>query len=313
MNMPYIFRGQMPILPTTIHPDGSLDTHSLRRVVDYCMENKACAIGHLGGASEYHKVGVRQREEIISAVVERVGGRVPVFIGTTDLSITDSLENARLAQRMGADLLMVCSPVHGSMPKAELADYYRRVADACTLPIIVQDTGACAGCYDAEFILKLREEIPSCLYAKAEGEGFMEKTQALIAGAGDRMQIIGGAAGFHMIQLLRLGVTAFMTGTEAAEIHNDVIFRYLDGAIDQAIDAYYTRLLPYLELFNLNWRFFLKYMLHKRGVIANTELLFPLDGPPPSPLLIAEMDFIWDRIQRGAIKHNGVGLYYSGT
>ncbi|MCL2512431.1 MAG: dihydrodipicolinate synthase family protein [Oscillospiraceae bacterium] len=292
----------MPILPTAIHPGGELDLESLNRVVDYCLENKAAAIGHLGGASEYFKVGAKQREQIISAVVERVNGKAPVFIGTTDLSLADSLENARIAQKLGADLLMVCSPVFGAMQKDRLFEYYQRVADVCGLPVIIQDTGASKACYDADFIVKLGEEIPSCLYAKAEGGGFLEKTQELMSRTGGKMQIIGGAAGFHMIQLLRLGVTAFMTGTEAAEIHNDVIFSYLSGDIDGAVDIYYTRLLPYLEIFNLNNRYFLKHMLWKRGIVANTELPFPQEGQPPSPLLIDEFDYIWERIQRNKIK-----------
>jgi len=299
MKLPFDFRGQMPILPTTIHEDGSLDLDSLRNVVDYCMDNNAAAIGHLGGASEYFKVGAKQREEIISTVVERVNGRAPVFIGTTDLSLADSLENARIAQKLGADLLMVCSPIFGKMKQDRLFDYYKAVADVCDLPIIVQDTGASSACYDAEFILRLGEAIPTCLYAKAEGDGFLEKTQALIAGAGDRMQIIGGAAGFHMIQLLRLGVTAYMTGTEAAEIHNDVIFRWLRGDREGAMDVYYARLLPYLALFNMNNRFFLKYMLYKRGILANTALPFPQESGTPSRLLLDEFDFIWEWVQRG--------------
>ena len=306
MKIPWEFRGQMPILPTAIHPDGALDLKSLNNVVDYCMENKAAAVGHLGGASEYHKVGAKQREQIISAVVERVNGRAPVFVGITDLSLVDSLENARIAHKLGADLLMVCSPIAGAMRKESLFNYYQAVSDVCDLPIIIQDTGASSACYDAEFIIRLGESIPNCLYAKAEGEGFLEKTQALMARMGGKMQIIGGAAGFHMIQLLRLGVTAFMTGTEAAEIHNDVILRYLRGDIDSAIDVYYTQLLPYLELFHLDWRYFLKHMLWKRGLIANTELLFPRETPAPSPLLIAEFDYIWERIAQGRIKEKKI-------
>ena len=301
MTRPYDFRGQMPILPTTIHADNSLDLQSQRKLVDYCLANGAAAIGHLGGASEYHKVASSHREAIIATVIEQVNGRVPVFIGTTDLSIVDSLENARIAQKLGADLLMVCSPAAGVMRKDDLFDYYRAVSESCDLPIIVQDTGASAGQYDADFMVKLGKEIPACMYAKAEGADFLDKTRALLDGAGDSMQIVGGAAGFHMIQLLRLGITAFMTGTEACEVHNEVIHSWLGGNEDAAIRSFYTKLLPYLEIFNLDWRFFLKYMLHKRGLIENTKLLFPLDGPAPSPLLMQEMDYILDRIAKDKI------------
>ena len=292
----HVFKGQMPILPTTVTDSGEIDVDSQKKLVDYCLENNACAIGHLGGASEYFKVSQSDRELLISTVVERVNGRVPVFIGNTCLSVGQSVENAKIAARLGADMLMVCSPIYGPMGAPQLFDYYRAVADAVTLPIIIQDTGASSDKYTAEFMAKLAQEIPTVGYAKTEGKNFLERACKVMELAGDQIQVIGGAAGFHMIQLMRRGVLAFMTGTEAADIHGAVIAAYLNGDIDKAVKIYYTTLLPYLELFNLNNRPMLKYMLYKRGVLNNMNPVPPDSSGPMSEIMTEEFEWIWRRI-----------------
>ena len=299
-----IFKGQMPILPTTVTDGGEIDVESQKNLVDYLLENNACAIGHLGGASEYFKVSQRDREVIIATIVERVNKRVPVFIGNTCVSVGQSVDNAKIAERMGADMLMVCSPIYGSLSAAQLFDYYRAVADAVSLPIIVQDTGASSDKYSAEFIAKLAREIPTVGYAKTEGKNFLERACRLMELAGDDIQVIGGAAGFHMIQLLRRGVLAYMTGTEAADIHGGVISAYLSGDVDRAVSLYYTTLLPYLELFNLNNRPMLKYMLHKRGVLVNQNPVPPASSEPMSDIMLEEFEWIWRRIVENRIAGN---------
>ncbi len=296
-----VFRGQMPILPTTITPEGEIDVASQLRLIDYLMGNGAAAIGHLGGASEYHKVSQKDRETLIATLVERVGGRVPVFVGNTSLSLRQSIENARIAEKLGADMLMVCSPVFGRIDQRQLFDYYHALSQEVALPIIVQDTGASADQYTADFMLRLIDEVPTVGYAKTEGPDFLSRTCALLAAAKDRVQIIGGAGGFHMIQLLRQGLTAFMTGTEASEIHGAVIRAWLRGDVDGAVHTYYTSLLPYLELFNMNPNAMLKYMLKKRGFVANAALLFPDETQPVSDVVLREFEWIAARIAENKI------------
>ena len=296
-----LFSGQMPILPTTVGDDGTIDIKSQKKLADYCLDNRAAAIGHLGAASEYHKLSQKERETVISTLVERVDGRVPVFVGTTCLSLRQSIENAKTAQKLGADLLMVCSPIYGAVDQEQLFRYYSEVSQEVALPIIVQDTGASSSQYTAEFIARLAREIPTVGYAKAEGQGFLAKTCELLETVGGRIQIIGGAGGFHMIQLLRQGITAFMTGTEACEIHGAVIRAYLSGDIDGAVGLYYSKLLPYLEIFNMNPNAMLKYMLQKRGLAASRALLFPDDTAPLQEIVMREFDWIWERIQNGGV------------
>ncbi len=226
---PSPFRGMMPIMPTAVDESGVIDETSQRRLVSYCLENGAVAIGHFGIASEFTKIGDDDRRLLTKIIVEEVAGRVPVFLGITALGVRTAVEYARLAEAQGADLIMAGLPFV-NMPNAEGAlAYYQALSDATRLPIIVQDTPASSAVLTADLLVKMVNEIDGVQHVKGEGKDFLEKSARLLqAGEGD-ISVIGGAGGRHLIHMLRLGVTAFMTGTEALDLHGGAVRAFLDG------------------------------------------------------------------------------------
>ena len=203
------------------------------------MENGAVAIGAFGGVSEYQRISDYDREAILETIVDQTGRRVPVFVGVTAVSMRSTLHNVEQASRLGGDLLMVCSPHLGPMSRNALFDYYKAIAEASDLPIIVQDTGASSGSYDAELIARLYHEIDTVRYGKIEGGTHFLVTMSRVKElVDDGFQIIGGGGGRHMILILRQGVTAIMAGTYFLDIYSHVIQTYLAGDTEQAIDFY---------------------------------------------------------------------------
>jgi 2-keto-3-deoxy-L-arabinonate dehydratase len=290
------FKGMTPILPTVIDENGDPDLKAQGRIVEYVLSCGAVAIGHMAGASEYYKVSEYDRDTIIRSLTEQVAGRVPVFIGTTDVARKTALKQAEQAEAQGASLIMVCSPITGAMSRDDLMKYYEDVGKASSLPMILQDTGASSGLYSADFIEEACERVPTLGYVKSEGINCLPKAKKLIADIGDRVQIIGGNGGYAMPTLLRLGVTAFMTGTECTDVHNDVIQAYFAGDEKKADMLYHMTIMPYLYFFSHANRYFLKYMLKRRGIIDNVYLPFPDEKGVPDPFIIDEMDRTLDRI-----------------
>lgn len=230
-------RGMMPILPTAIQESGELDEASERRLVQYCLKCGAVAIGHLGGASEFYKVASDDRTRLIEVVVDEVAGRVPVFIGVTAPATRQAVQYTKEAQALGADMLMVGMPFVSIPTRDEVYDYYRAVSDATSLPIIVQDTPLSDPVLDVDLICRMYDEIEHVCYVKAEGKDFLTKSRTLLERRGGRLGVIGGAGGRHLIHLLRLGVAAFMTGTEAVDLHGAVVRAYLAGDEEMAADV----------------------------------------------------------------------------
>lgn len=298
------FTGTMPILPTIVNPDRSLDIKSERKLIDYCIENRCASVGHLAGASEHYKVAPSDRQKIVETLVEHTAGRVPTFTGVGAITIEETIRNAVNAWKAGIDIIMIASPVFPSMNAKDLLYYYEKVCASIPLPIIMQDTGASSGCFTPEFIANAYDKISNIGYAKIEMGGFLQKAKGIIDLTDDDFQVIGGDGGFQMIHMLRLGVRAFMTGTEAQDLHNEVIYSYTEGNIDHAVDRYYTSLLPYLELYNMAGKYLCKYMLKRRGIVDHDELLYPYDQPMPDKLLLGELEWVLNRIETDTIKEH---------
>jgi dihydrodipicolinate synthase/N-acetylneuraminate lyase len=290
------FRGMMPILPTAIHENGEVDEPSQRRLVQYCLKCGAVAIGHLGGASEYFKIADDDRRRLIEIVVDEVQGRVPVFIGATAAATRAAVSHAALAENLGADMLMVAMPYVAKPTREELFDYYRAVAEAVSIPIIIQDTAKSDALLNIDLIWRMYEELPNIHFVKAEGQDFISKSESLLKRSNGTMGVIGGAGGRHMIHLLRIGVTSFMTGTEALDVHSAVVNAFLSGNEDEAADIYYSRLLPYLMFYREHSKELLKGILHRRGIIDCPKVIPPTGVAPMSDVKAEEFEWILKRV-----------------
>lgn len=290
------FRGMMPIMPTAITDSSEIDETSQRRLVQYCLQCGAAAIGHFGFASEFHKVSDSQRRRLIEVIVGEVGGKVPVFIGVAAPAVHMALAYAREAKALGADLIMAMLPYMEVPDRDGAYAYYAALSDATDLPIIIQDAGHSAAILNADLLMRLFDEVEHIAHVKAEGPDFIDKTAALIERGGGRFPVIGGAAGKHMIHMLHLGVTAFMTGTEALDIHASVVRAYLNGEEEKAADLYFDKVLPYLGFYMDHSSQLLKEMLHRRGVIDCPKVIPPVGGSPMSEVERREFEWVLGRI-----------------
>ena len=290
-----VFRGMMPILPTAITESGEVDEASQRRLVQYCLKCGAVAVGHLGGASEFYKVPDRDRSRLIEIVVDEAAGRAPVFIGVTATAVRIAVNYAQEAERLGADMIMAGSPYMDVPDREGMFDYYRALSDAVSIPIIVQDTATSDAVLSPDFLRRLYDEVEHVDYAKVEGRWFLTKIAAVLERCGG-LGVIGGAGGKHLIHMLRLGVTAFMTGTEALDIHAAVVSAYLGGDEDEAARIYYEQLLPYYIFYQDHNRELLKGMLHRRGIIDCPKVIPPPSGTPMSDVERREFEWVLRRI-----------------
>ncbi len=290
------FVGMMPIMPTAVTEQGTLDESSQRRLVQYCLKCGAVAIGHFGIASEFHKVSESDRRRLTEMIVDETAGAAPVFIGVTAPGVRTALDYAREAEQLGADLILAALPYVDLPDTAGAYDYYAALADATALPIIVQDTPASSGILTADLLWRMVQEIPGVQHVKAEGKNFLTKTADLLRLSGGDISVIGGAGGRHLLHLLRLGVTAFMTGTEALELHAGALNAYLNGDPECAAQIYIEQILPYLEFYLDYPEELLKVMLHQRGVIDCPDVLAPPAAAAMSDVERAELDWVLDRI-----------------
>ena len=92
----------VPVL-TPLNSDETVDTASLRRLIDYLLDNGVHGIWVSGTTGEFANLSDRQRLVSMETVVDHIAGRVPIIGNVSGPSTQLSLDLAMSVQEMGLD------------------------------------------------------------------------------------------------------------------------------------------------------------------------------------------------------------------
>ena len=126
----------VPIL-TPLKPDESVDVPSLRRLVNYLIDNGVHGIWVSGTTGEFANLSDKERLISMDAVVDEVNGRVPIIGNVSGASTQLSVNMALEAQEMGMDGIAVAPPYYYPNAQDELLDHYRHISARVGLPLWV--------------------------------------------------------------------------------------------------------------------------------------------------------------------------------
>ncbi len=126
----------VPIL-TPLNPDETVDTKSLRRLIDYLIGNGVHGIWISGTTGEFASLSDRERLISIETCVDEVAGRVPIIGNVSGASTQLSLNLALAVQEMKLDGVAVTPPYYFPNAQDELLDHFRYIRDRSGLPLWV--------------------------------------------------------------------------------------------------------------------------------------------------------------------------------
>lgn len=126
----------VPIL-TPLNSDETVDKDSLRRLLNYLIDNGVHGIWVSGTTGEFAAMSDEQRLISMETVVDEVAGRVPVIGNVSGPSTQLSLNMALSVHEMGMDAVAVTPPYYYPNAQDEILDHYRYIADRSGLPLWV--------------------------------------------------------------------------------------------------------------------------------------------------------------------------------
>lgn len=133
-----------PIL-TPMNEDESLNLEELRAQVDRMIENGIHGIFPFGTNGEGYILTAEEKKLVVETVVDQTKGRVPIYAGTGTLSTKETIEQSKMAQAAGADVLSIITPSFAAASQKELYTHYKTVAEAVDMPIVLYNIPARTG------------------------------------------------------------------------------------------------------------------------------------------------------------------------
>lgn len=166
-----MFQGAWPALLTPFTANDQVDLPTLRRVVDYLLTKGIGGFYVCGSTGEGVYMSVDERKQVAEAVIEQVGGRVPVVVHVGTMVARDAVALSCHAQDAGADAIAsIIPPQFGSVDS--IVDYYASLSSAAPkIPLLSYIFG---GPTDAVALMRSLMHIPTVAGSKYTGPNMHE-------------------------------------------------------------------------------------------------------------------------------------------
>lgn len=241
------WRGVFPAVTTQFKEDLSIDVPESQRVIDDLINDGVTGIIALGTCGENNSLEADEKRTLLSAIVEVVNGRVPVVVGTSELTTPRAVAFAKDAEKIGATGLMLL-PAMVYVPKTnELVEHFTQVANATGLPIMLYNNPTAYRVNignDALEALRPVKNIVAIKESAADTRRFTDVYNAF----GDRYSIFAGLDDVAYEGLL-LGAQGWVSGLTSAFPHESVMLvKALEAGDTKTALEIYRWFLPLLHL-----------------------------------------------------------------
>ncbi len=183
-------------------------------------------------------------------------------------------------------MLMLMPPYHGVGLRADenaMLEHFARVAEAASLPIMIQDAPLSGVQLSVPFLVRLAREVPLVRYFQIEVPGAAAKLRRLRAAGGDLIEgPFDGEEAITLMADLDAGATGTMPSALLPDLIRPVLEHHRAGRRREALDAY-ASILPLVNYENRQCGLrATKAVMKEGGVIASDAVRHPLEPLPPA-------------------------------
>ncbi len=200
-------RGIIPPVITPMNEDESINEQELRNQVNRQIEAGVHGIFPFGTNGEGFILSEKEKEQVLSVVIEETKGRIPVYAGTGCISTKDTIHQSLMAKSLGADVLSIITPSFAAASQSELYEHYITVAKAVSMPIVLYNIPARTGNALAPATVARLSEVENIVGAKDSSGNFDNMLQYIeLTREKDNFAVLSGNDSLILWNLLAGGV-----------------------------------------------------------------------------------------------------------
>lgn len=277
-------RGILPPIVTPLNEARRYDAADGERLCQYMLECGVHGLFVLGTSGEGPFTPLADRELIVKTAVKAAGGKVPVVVGVLESGTDQTIEQARIAEKAGADAVVVASPYYFPLDQKGILEHFRCIKKAVSVPLLAYDIPQTTHLkMTLDTILTLADE--GTIIGIKDSSPDVNNTRRLISKLKDKIRIFTGSEilGDTIVKLGGVGVVPGLANVAPKEFV--ILWNHLEAGRIAEATAQQERILKIFEVFLKNdggssFSYTINVMkqsLHLRGVIKNTYVSRPLD------------------------------------
>lgn len=229
-----VFGEVVTAMVTPFKEDGSINLAGVKKLARHLIDHGSDGLLVLGTTGESPTLTYGEKISVLEAVLETVGGEVPVIAGTGSYSTAQSIEFSREAEKLGVDGIMLVTPYYNKPPQEGLYLHFKSIAESVTLPVMLYNVpGRTSRNIDPETVARLAEV--ENIVAIKEASGNMDQVTMIACLTPEDFSIYSGDDSMTL-PILSVGgcgvvsVASHLVGDEIKEM----IRAYKQGNVERA-------------------------------------------------------------------------------
>lgn len=227
---------------TPVDAEGHFKEAEYRKLLQYFMDNGIHGVFPFGTSGEFYAFDngfYRHVLEVTMDAAKAGAKRMDVYAGANHITPKGAIELARIAEDCKVDALSVLTPMFVSQSQREVETFYRTVADATSLPIVI---------YNNKPKTNVTVE-PATIreLAKVENIVAVKDSTGDMTNSGEYIRLTRDIPGFHVLMgrdtlilaALHYGAAGAITscGNVAPRIAVDIYEHFKAGRYQEALEA----------------------------------------------------------------------------
>jgi 4-hydroxy-tetrahydrodipicolinate synthase len=272
---------------TPFTAEGALDLERAAELAVRLVEEGNDGLVVSGTTGESPTTSDAEKDALLRAVLEAVGGRAHVLTGVGTNDTAHTVELARAAEKAGAHGLLVVSPYYSRPPQDGLVAHVTTVADATGLPVMLYDIPARTGVAFSVDTLSRVAEHPRVVAVKDAKEDLAASAEVL---ARTDLAFYSGSDALNL-PLLSVGGVGFVSVVShlVAQRLQELVSSFEEGDVVKAREINAALLPVYEGLFRTQGVILTKAALDLVGFGVGGVRL-PLVGATPEQLGVLRAD-----------------------
>ncbi|MCA9400071.1 MAG: 4-hydroxy-tetrahydrodipicolinate synthase [Candidatus Omnitrophica bacterium] len=227
--------------------NGKVDEPTLRKLVDFQIENGTNAILPCGTTGESPTLSHDEHERVIEICIEQTNGRVPVMAGTGSNSTAEAISLTKHAAKAGADAVLSVTPYYNKPSQEGIYQHFKAIAEAVDIPIILYNiVGRCSINIETPTVARLARDCKNIIGVK-EASGSLDQMQAVKIACPDNFLLLSGddALTLPLLSVGGVGVVSVVANIIPGDV-SKLVRLYTSGQTEEA-RALHLKMFPLVK------------------------------------------------------------------
>jgi 4-hydroxy-tetrahydrodipicolinate synthase len=132
-----MFKGSYVALVTPMLPNGRVDVTSLKRLVEFHIDNGTHGIVAVGTTGESATLPFKEHIDVVKLIIEFVDKKIPVMAGSGANSTSEAIFLSEQMCGLGVDGFLSVVPYYNKPQQAGMVAHFNAIADATDIPLML--------------------------------------------------------------------------------------------------------------------------------------------------------------------------------